>query len=91
VTERVRRHLWISGDVQGVWFRDRCRQEARHRGVDGCVRNLADGRVEVVLEGAPDAVAALEAWCATGPPRARVEHVEGRDEPPTDVSGFGLA
>ncbi|HEV2310469.1 MAG TPA: acylphosphatase, partial [Acidimicrobiia bacterium] len=57
MTDRVRRHLWISGRVQGVFFRDRCRQEALHRGVDGFARNLADGRVEAVLEGPPDAVA----------------------------------
>ncbi len=91
MTDRVRRHLWISGRVQGVWFRDRCRAEAVHRGVDGFVRNLADGRVDVVLEGSPDGVAAVEAWCALGPPQARVDGVEGRDEPPTGVAGFGLA
>jgi acylphosphatase len=90
VAERVRRHLWISGQVQGVWFRDRCRAEALHRGVDGYVRNLADGRVEAVLEGPPDAVAAVEAWCAEGPPRARVDHVEARDETPTGVTGFAF-
>jgi len=87
----VRRHLWVSGRVQGVWFRDRCRSEAIHRGVDGFVRNLADGRVEVILEGSADAVAAVEAWCADGPPHARVEHVEAHDEPPTGVVGFGAA
>jgi acylphosphatase len=91
VTARVRRHLWISGRVQGVFFRDRCRQEANHQGVEGFVRNLADGRVEVVLEGPPEAVAAVEAWCAHGPPRAGVERVDGRDEEPTGVTGFGLA
>ena len=87
---RVRRHLFIAGRVQGVWFRDRCRQEALHRGVDGFARNLADGRVEVVLEGPPDAVAAVEAWCADGPPRARVERVDAREEAPTGLTGFAL-
>ena len=90
MTDRVRRHLWVSGRVQGVWYRDRCRAEALRRGVDGCVRNLADGRVEVVLEGRPDAVAAVEAWCAEGPPRARVDHVEARDETPAGVAGFAF-
>jgi acylphosphatase len=62
-----------------------------HHGVDGFVRNLADGRVEVVLEGPPSAVAAVEVWCAEGPPRARVDALEARDEAPTGVVGFGLA
>ncbi len=87
----MRRHLWVSGRVQGVWYRDRCRAEAVHRGVDGVVRNLADGRVEVILEGPPDAVALVEAWCAGGPPHARVDDVVARDETPTGVVGFGVA
>ena len=53
MTDRVRRHLWIVGRVQGVFFRDRCRQEATHQGIEGFVRNLADGRVEVVTRHGP--------------------------------------
>jgi acylphosphatase len=86
--ERVRRHVWLSGRVQNVWFRDGCATEARTHGVDGWVRNLDDGRVEVVLEGSPDAVAAVEAWCGVGPRRARVQQVEARDELPTGEPGF---
>jgi acylphosphatase len=74
-----------------VWFRDACASEARAHRVDGWVRNLPDGRVEAVLEGAPDAVAAVEAWCAVGPRRARVERVEARDELPTGEQGFAVA
>ncbi len=73
--ESVRRHVLISGRVQGVWFRQRCAETARAAGVSGWVRNLPDGRVEAVFEGAPDAVASLLAWCRTGPPRARVDAV----------------
>ena len=51
----MRKHVWVSGRVQNVWFRDSCRQEARARGVDGWAGNLPDGRVEVVLEGPPAA------------------------------------
>ena len=57
----------------------------------GSVRNLPDGRVEAVLEGRPEAVAAVEAWCRAGPRQARVDHVEARDETPTGVEGFALA
>jgi acylphosphatase len=88
VTERLRRHLWISGRVQGVWFREGCRAEAAARAVAGWVDNLPDGRVEVVLEGDRPAVEAVEAWCRQGPLRARVIAVEARDEALLGSSGF---
>ena len=84
----VRRHLWISGRVQGVFFRDRCQAEARAAGVAGWVTNRSDGRVEAVLEGPPAAVAAVEAWCRHGPRRAAVTHVDAADEAPTGATGF---
>ncbi len=86
----VRRRVLVSGRVQGVWFRDTCRREAAARGVAGWVRNLADGRVEAVFEGRPDAVAAMIDWCRRGPPRARVVGVEIHDEAPHGTRGFGV-
>jgi acylphosphatase len=77
--------------VQNVWFRDGCATQARAAGVDGWVRNLADGRVEAVLEGAPDAVGALVQWCHEGPPRARVTRVEVREELPLGESAFAIS
>jgi acylphosphatase len=71
--------------VQNVWFRDGCSTEARAAGVTGWVRNLADGRVEVVVQGAPDAVARVVMWCHEGPPRAQVSRVEVRDELPIEA------
>ena len=85
---RIRRRVWLSGRVQGVAFRASARREARAAGVDGWVRNLADGRVEAVFEGAPGAVEALLAWCREGPSTARVERVEVREEPPEGAAGF---
>lgn len=84
--ERVR--LLVRGRVQGVWFRDSCREEAERLGVAGWARNLPDGSVEVVAEGGGDAVDALVAWCRAGPPQARVTDVEVRTEPPEGLSGF---
>ncbi len=84
----MRRHLWIAGRVQGVFFREGVRAEAQAHGVVGFVRNRPDGRVEAALEGPPDAVAAVEAWCRTGPPRARVITVDARDERPTGAESF---
>ena len=76
-------HLWVSGLVQGVYFRESTRQEADRWQVKGWVRNLHDGRVEALLEGPADAVDQLVAWCRRGPERAKVEHVDERDEPAT--------
>jgi acylphosphatase len=74
--------------VQGVYFRDSVRREATPAGVSGSARNLADGRVEVVLEGEATAVDRLVEWCRTGPPRAAVDAVEIVSEAPEGVSGF---
>jgi acylphosphatase len=87
----VRRHLWIAGRVQGVWFREGARAAAQAHGVAGFVCNLPDGRVEAALEGPPDAVAAVEAWCRAGPRRAHVGAVEARDEAPTGAESFTVS
>ncbi|MEO6121992.1 MAG: acylphosphatase [Acidimicrobiales bacterium] len=88
---QVRRRLLIDGRVQNVFFRDTCRDEAVRAGVAGRARNLGDGRVEVVLEGAADAVAAVVAWCRTGPPQAFVIDVVVAEEEPEGLSGFAVA
>ncbi len=90
MTERAaskRVHLWISGRVQGVFFRASARDEARRLGLRGWVRNLPDGRVEAVAEGSSEGVDAFVAWCHSGPPMARVDHVEVVEEPPTGREG----
>jgi len=90
VSQRVRRHLVVRGRVQGVAFRWSTQEEARRLGVAGWVRNRDDGSVEAVFEGAPDAVERAEAFCASGPPAARVDAVEGRDEPAEGLEGFEI-
>jgi acylphosphatase len=86
--ERVRRHLVIRGRVQGVAFRWSTREQAHRLGVDGWVRNLVDGSVEAVFEGPADEVARAEAFCASGPPAARVTSVDACDEAPEGLAGF---
>jgi acylphosphatase len=78
----------ISGRVQGVWFRESCREQALAAGVAGWVRNLADGRVEAVLEGPPAAVDRVVRWCHEGLRRAHVERVEVLVEEPVGEAGF---
>jgi acylphosphatase len=84
----IRRRVRVTGKVQGVFFRDSCRREAKRRGVNGWVLNRADGSVEAVFEGAEDEVAAMVAWTRTGPPRATVQHVEVTAEPVQSERGF---
>ena len=84
----VRKRVLVSGDVQGVFFRDSCQQLADRHGVGGWVRNLPDGRVEAVFEGEPDDVERLLDWAAQGPPHARVDGVEVQEEAPQGESGF---
>lgn len=86
----VRRHLWVSGRVQGVWFRGSCAEQARELAVSGWARNLSDGRVEVVAEGEPEAVQKLVDWCHEGPAYARVTRLEERSEPPEGLTGFAV-
>lgn len=68
-----RMHLLISGRVQGVFFRATAHKTATQLGVRGFVRNLPDGRVEVVAEGEPQALQKLSDWCRHGPRGAIVE------------------
>ncbi len=72
----IRKHLRITGVVQGVWFRESMRQQAEQLGVNGWVRNCGDGSVEAVVCGAPEAVDAIIAWAQRGPPHAQVANVE---------------
>jgi acylphosphatase len=65
----------VAGRVQGVYYRSATVAEAQRLLLDGWVKNLADGRVEVVAAGASAAVATLAGWLWRGPPAARVESV----------------
>ena len=89
---KVRAHLFISGMVQGVFFRSSTKSEATRLGVQGWVRNLSDGSVEVVAEGEKADVEKLVAWCHRGPVGARVIEVESHWESYTgEYSFFSVA
>lgn len=73
--QSIRVRIIVSGTVQGVFFRAGARDEARRLRVSGFARNEADGSVLIEAEGPPQAVERFRNWCASGPPRAVVEHV----------------
>ena len=84
----IRRRVIVTGRVQGVFFRDSTAQEARRRGVAGWVTNRADGSLEAVFEGEPDAVAALVGWSRHGPEHAWVDQHTVSEEEPEGEEGF---
>ncbi|WP_181692850.1 acylphosphatase [Natronomonas sp. LN261] len=88
--DRIRAHVFVSGRVQGVYYRATTRDTARERGVDGWVKNLDDGRVEAVLEGPEDTVGSMVEWCHTGSPSARVDDVEVEYGDPAGLEGFEI-
>jgi len=71
-----------------VFFRDSTQDRAQAEDVSGWVRNRSDGAVEVVAEGAPDAVERMVDFCREGPGRAQVQDVEVSEEEPEGLSGF---
>jgi len=87
---RTRAHVFVSGTVQGVYYRANTRDTAREEGIDGWVKNLEDGRVEAVFEGPEDAVESMIEWCHEGSPAAEVDAVEAEYEEPQGKDGFEI-
>ena len=79
----------ITGQVQGVWFRNWTQERARALGLDGWARNAADGSVEALFSGTPAAVAEIVADCARGPQLARVENVATMPTPEEEANVAG--
>lgn len=90
-TDTAALHAWVSGTVQGVFFRESTRREAQALGLRGWVRNLADGRVEALFVGPKGACEDALAFVRVGPPRAAVSGVEWRWEKPPSPPADGFA
>ncbi|MBS3760871.1 acylphosphatase [Halodesulfurarchaeum sp.] len=88
--DRTRVHVFVSGTVQGVFYRATTRDQARKRGVDGWVKNLDDGRVEAVFEGPEAALDSMIEWCHEGSPAASVTDVSVSIEEPMGLDGFEI-
>ncbi len=72
-------HCFVSGRVQGVFYRASTCDEAKRLGLSGWVKNLSDGRVEFFAQGPDEQVESLIRWCKIGPPAARVDNVEVKE------------
>jgi acylphosphatase len=89
---QVRAHIFVTGKVQGVYYRQTTMEAARAHRVFGWVRNLPDGRVEAVLEGEESGVNKVMDWCRKGPPNAKVEKVDTKFENYTgEFSDFAIS
>ena len=84
----IRRRLIVHGRVQGVGFRWAIARAAESRGVSGWAANRADGSVEAVLEGEPDAVESVVRLSREGPRGAQVDRVDVVEEEPEALRGF---
>lgn len=81
---------WVNGRVQGVGYRYFALREAEALGIAGFARNLPDGRVEVLAEGAQDALAQFEKRLRDGPAFAHVTDVERAEASPRGDAGFHI-
>ncbi len=86
----TRAHIFVSGHVQGVYYRATTRDTAQEVGVDGWVKNLQDGRVEAVFEGDEAEVERMIEWCHEGSARADVDEIEVSYEEPRGLDGFEI-
>lgn len=86
---RTRAHILVSGRVQGVFFRANCVRVASSLGLDGWVKNVPHGDVEILVEGDEREIKKLIGWCHSGPRNARIEKVDVEwSEPRRDHARF---
>jgi acylphosphatase len=90
MSEHKALHVWVSGRVQGVWFRASTEAEARRLDLTGWVRNRTDGRVEAWFEGAEESLGRMLAWCRRGPELARVDDLQVEKVQAEGVSDFQI-
>jgi acylphosphatase len=83
-------HGFVSGRVQGVWYRDTTRKKATQLGLKGWVKNLADGRVEVFACGMPDTIEAFKNWLWKGSPLSQVGQVDVQNVPYQTFEQFDI-
>lgn len=90
MTQRISVHYYISGKVQGVWFRSFTKEQADQLGLTGWVRNLSDGRVEVLACGDKAKIAQLHEWLKVGPKLANITEVASEELPYKEYKKFDV-
>lgn len=88
MSARAAARFLVAGKVQGVWYRASTRTQAQALGLDGYANNLADGRVEVLAIGTPEAIDVLERWLWQGPEHAEVASVTRSEAGDDGRQGF---
>lgn len=73
-------HITINGKVQGIWFRANTKQKAEQLGITGWVKNIPNGSVEAIFEGEENCIKEMIDWCQHGPPQAKVENIEIKEQ-----------
>jgi len=82
--------VFISGRVQGVFFRIFTQKKAKSLGLSGWAKNLPDGRVEAVFEGEPKMIKQMLNWCDQGSPASQVDKIERLEEEPEGLERFEI-
>jgi acylphosphatase len=88
--DKVCIHCFVTGLVQGVWFRAGTQAQAKKLGLTGWVRNVPDGRVEVLACGNKEQVNQLHEWLKAGPPRAKVSDLACETSAWEEFMGFEI-
>lgn len=88
ISKMKRAHILLSGRVQGVWFRANTKEKAEQLDLKGWVRNLSNGRVEIVFEGKKEVIEKAIEWCHHGPSFAKVKKVEIKWKEPEGYEDF---
>ena len=87
----IQKKVKIHGRVQGVYFRENTKKQAKLLGVKGWVTNCSDGTVEALFEGSPEQVSQLIEWCHKGPKLSRVDLVHTEDlDTVSEISDFSI-
>ena len=73
---KIHRKIHVSGKVQGVGFRDATQRKAIELGILGTVRNLDDGRVEIIASATSETLKSFNSWCQQSPPYAQVDNID---------------
>ncbi|MEX2303317.1 MAG: acylphosphatase [Bryobacterales bacterium] len=86
----IARRYYVSGRVQGVGFRYFVQRAAQELGLQGYVKNRADGTVETYASGTPERLEAFKKRLWEGPGLSRVDNVQEHDAEPNQRTGFGV-